>query len=103
MFTPSDRLPLFDPEERGKYRRRWQGEEGRALREKILGMIRTGAGEDFLQWEFEQGRLGFLEDMWDLKGLDIFQESIAFPDGDTFEAIDFSYGHLYHSTFENAL
>jgi hypothetical protein len=67
-------------------------------------MIQEGAGEDFLQWDFEAGRLGFLENMWDLKGLPVFQQRFEFPDGgDTFEAIDFSYAEFHHSQFINAV
>jgi uncharacterized protein YjbI with pentapeptide repeats len=65
-------------------------------------MIRAGAGEDFLQGECEAGRLGFLEDMNDLKGLNIFQEQFDFPAGDTFENIDFAHAQFWHSTFNNA-
>ncbi len=65
-------------------------------------MIREGAGEDFLQWEFEHNRLGFLETMWDLKGLGIFKEDMTFPNDDNFEGIDFSYSQFYHSKFRNA-
>lgn len=60
-------------------------------------MIRAGAGEDFLQGDFEQGQLSLLEDMWDLKGLNIFDEQFKFPGGDTFENIDFSYAEFRHS------
>ena len=81
---------------------RWQSPEGRSLRQKILTMIRNGAGEDFLQWDFEQGKLGFLEDMWDLKGLVLQKEDIEFPKADNFEAIDFSYASLYNCKFKNA-
>src|SRR2546425_9622624 len=103
MYTPIDRLPQFNPGVCAKYQRRWREGEGPSLREKILGMIKAGAGEDFLQWEFEQEQLGFLEDMHDLKGFDIFSEDIKFPDDDTFEAIDFSFAEFYHSKFENAV
>src|SRR5438034_11629002 len=48
MFTPLDRLPRLDPDDRAKYRRRWKEDEGPELREKILRMIRAGAGEDSL-------------------------------------------------------
>jgi hypothetical protein len=103
MFAPIDRLPQFDPEKQAKYRDRWQDAPGRALHDKILAMIRAGAGEDFLQWEFEQGRLGFLEDMLDLKGLNIFDEQFNFPSGDTFENINFDYAEFWHSKFNNAV
>lgn len=102
MFTPIDRLPRFDLENHAKYRGRWEDTTGQALRDKILAMIRAGAGEDFLQQDFEAGELGFLEEMWDLKGLNIFQEQFDFPRGDTFENIDFSHAEFYHSAFNNA-
>ena len=103
MFTPIDRLPQFDPEARTKYQERWDDQDGQTLRETILAMIRVGAGEDFLQGDFEAGRLGFLENMHDLKGLNIFQEQFNFPGGDTFENIDLSYAQLWHSSFTNAV
>lgn len=102
MFIPIYRLPQYSSTELDKYRNRWEDEHGRRLGEHILRMIREGAGEDFLQWEFEQGRLGFLEDMWDLKGFRIFDEQFDFPPRDTFETINFSYASFYHSKFRNA-
>ena len=67
-------------------------------------MIREGAGEDFLQWEFESHKLGFLESMWDLKGINIFRENLSFAGAGSgwFEAIDFSYAQFYHTTFRRA-
>lgn len=65
-------------------------------------MIGDGAGEDFLQWDFEQGNLGFLENMWDLKGIRISNKQINFPAADNFEGIDFSFSSFYHSNFKNA-
>lgn len=103
MFTPIHLLPQFSGKDRAKYEDRWHTQEGQELEKKILAMIHEGAGEDFLQWEFEHGRLGFLEDMWDLKGLTIFDQQFKFPGGDTFEAINFSYARFYHSKFENAV
>lgn len=85
-----------------KYEGRWQSPEGHSIQETILAMIRHGAGEDFLQWDFEQGKFPFLEDYADLKGITIFQETIEFPVADNFEAIDFSYASFYHSKFTNA-
>lgn len=71
---------------------------------KVLEMIREGAGEDFLQWEFENHKLEFLETMWDLKGINIFKENLSFEGADSgwFEAIDFSYAQFYHSKFQRA-
>jgi hypothetical protein len=103
VFTPVHLLPRADPEKRGLYQRRWDYDSGPALRDKILQMIRDGAGEDFLQWDYEQHRLGFLESQSDLKGLNIFKEDITFPNDDGwFEATDFSYAQFHHSKFRGA-
>ena len=105
MFKPFHLLPQFNTAQIGSYQRRWEGNEGHALEKKILEMIREGAGENFLQWEFEHHRLGFLEDMWDLKGYNIQGEDFQFEGGGGsgwFEAIDFSYAQLYHTKFHRA-
>lgn len=101
-FERIDLLPRYNPAERNRVRSRWENEEGRLLYEKIVDKIRKGAGEDFLQSDFEQGSLGFLEDYWDLAGIQLFNEKITFPTGDNFENIDFSYGRFWHSVFTNA-
>src|SRR5260370_19062776 len=101
-FERIDLLPSYNIAEARKAWERWEAPEGRQLHEKIVGLIRKGAGEDFLQWEFEQGDLGFIEDQWDLAGIQLFSESIDFPTGDNFENIDFSYAHFWHCTFTNA-
>jgi hypothetical protein len=104
MFTPAHLLPRFDPEKLDLYQRRWEKEEGPALRKKILEMIRESAGEDFLQWDFENKKLGFIESESDLKGINIFKEDMTFPpDGSGwFEGTDFSYAQFYHSKFRRA-
>jgi len=99
MFTPIYLLPQYNPKDRTKYEDRWNDPDNQHIRDEVLRMIRNGAGEDFLERVFDQG---FLEDMWDLKGMDIFQEEIDFPRGDNFEAIDFSYASFSHSKFKNA-
>jgi hypothetical protein len=101
-FHRIDLLPRYDLDERRKARSRWETEEGRALQEKIINLIRKGAGEDFLQSHFECGTLGFLEDQWDLEGIQLFSENIVFPTADTFEAIDFSHAQFWHCVFTNA-
>ena len=103
MFVSTDRLLLYKPAKRERYRRRWEQPAGRALRDHVIELIRAGAGEDFLQADFEDGRLAPLENMHDLKGFKIFEEHFDFPGGDTFEAIDFSYADFYHSSFNNAV
>jgi hypothetical protein len=100
-FIRLDLLPT-NPEERGKARDRWETDEGRELHERISELIRNGAGEDFLQWDFEKGNLGFLQNYWDLAGFQFFKEQIVFPKGDNFENIDFSYAQFWHSSFTGA-
>jgi Pentapeptide repeats (9 copies) len=67
-------------------------------------MIRAGAGEDFLQADFENHELGFLENMWDLKGINIHGESLTL--GGRVRAgsrrFDFSFAQFYHSRFRGA-
>ena len=102
MFVSTDRLPLYKPDERERYHRRWE-RNGIALRDHVLELIRAGAGKNFLQRDFEAGELEPLEDMYDLKGLKIFDERFEFPGGGTFQAIDFSHAQFYHSSFKNAV
>lgn len=102
MFTPVHLLPQYNTEELDKYRDRWEDSEGQRLQDRIIAMVESGAGEDFLQQDFEQGDLGFLENMWDLKGIRVLSREIDFPMEDNFEGIDFSYGSFSHSKFRNA-
>src|SRR5712692_2207974 len=104
MFTPIHLLPRFDTGKLDSYQGRWERDEGPDLNQKIVGMIRDGAGEDFLQGEFENDNLGFLESMWDLKGINIHGENFTFEGEGSgwFEAIDFSYAQFYHSKFQRA-
>jgi hypothetical protein len=100
-FHRIDMLPAFDAEKRNRQRARWS--EADDVRDKILDRIRAGAGEDFLQWDFEKGNLGPLEDQWDLAGFDLFNEELVFSgNDDNFENIDFSYSEFWHTTFSNA-
>jgi Pentapeptide repeats (8 copies) len=101
-FQRIDLLPRYDPAARNKVQSRWEHDDGRSLCERVIEKIRKGAGEDFLQWDFEQGRLGFLEDYWDLAGIQLSNEDITFPTGDNFENIDFSYAKFWHCVFVNA-
>jgi uncharacterized protein YjbI with pentapeptide repeats len=102
MFVRRDLLPHYDLKDQRKYKNRWQTPSGRKFQEKILKMIRDGAGEDILQWDFEGGRLGILESGWDLRGLVFSKEDIVFPKADNFSKIDFSYASFYHSKLRNA-
>ena len=100
MYIPLHQLYGYDPREKNRVQGRWQNTEAEDL---VLELIRNGGGEDFLQWEYENGILsGFLDDPNDLKGIILFQETIDFPYKDNFEKIDFSYSEFYHSTFRKA-
>ena len=103
MFTPIHLLPRLENEKLDSYQQRWETEQGQALTEKIIQMIRNGAGEDFLQADFENHQLGFLESMWDLKGFNIHGETLNYEGEGSgwFENIDFSYAHFYHSRFRH--
>lgn len=104
MFQPVHLLPMFDSDKLKSYRERWEQGDGPSLRDKILAMIREGAGEDFLESEFERHHLGFLENMWDLQGINIYDEDLKFQGEGSgwFESIDFSYAQFYHSKFQGA-
>ncbi|MGZ4107170.1 MAG: pentapeptide repeat-containing protein [Tumebacillaceae bacterium] len=99
-FHRIEMLPNFDALEARQTRSRWNDADG--IKDKIVELIRAGAGEDFLQGEFEAGRLGFVRDQWDLAGIDLFKEEIEFPKNDSFENIDFSYAKFWHCIFSNA-
>jgi hypothetical protein len=102
-FNRIDLLPQYDFERKKRVQARWtDSEDGSALHSYILEKIRKGAGEDFLQWDFEHGKLEFLKDYCDLAGFQIFKEDIEFPKGDNFENIDFSHAEFWHSSFTGA-
>lgn len=100
---PIDRLPGHDEAEHRRCEDRWTVGRGQQDRERVLALIRDGAGEDFLQRDVEAGRLPTLTGMWDLRGLQIHGETLRFPEGDTFESIDFGFASFWHTTFENAV
>jgi len=103
MFVPIHLLPRFDPDARNRYHTRWfESVDRYEMPQRVLELIKRGAGEDFLQWHFEQGELPILESYHDLKGITIAGEDITFPPGDNFEVIDFSYASFHNCTFRNA-
>jgi len=102
VFTPIYLLPQFDAKESAKYQDRWHDHANKNTADIIIKMIRNGAGEDFLQQDFESGNLGILEHMQDLKGIIISGEDINFPKNDNFEGIDFTYARFFNSKFTGA-
>lgn len=101
MFQPIHLLDT-NTDELKKYQERWHTTEGYKIQEYIIEKIKNGAGEDFLQYDYEVGKLSILENEWDLRGIEIWKLDITFPKHDTFEAIDFSYSRFWHSKFKNA-
>ncbi|MCB1164449.1 pentapeptide repeat-containing protein [bacterium] len=102
MFAPIAQLLRQDKSSSQRWIDRWNTDRGKADAQLILDLIRRGAGEDFLQSDFEGGRLPTLENMWDLRGYGLFKERIEFPEGDTFEGINFSHGSFHHCELINA-
>lgn len=98
MFIPIYQLNI-DNKEAKEAEDRWK--QNNDTYRYILELIKRGAGEDFLQKDFESGRLPFLRDMCDLRGFYIYRERITFPTDDNFEAIDFSYAQFQSSEIEN--
>lgn len=108
MFQPIHLLPKPrnpDYDDIPLYKERWEKGVGKEWYDKIIVKIEEGAGEDFLQWDYENdaGLHGLIGDQWDLKGIKIWKKEIDFPNGDSFEAIDFSYSEFWHSKFNNAV
>lgn len=102
MYIPISQLSGFIPEEAKRVRERWDNSVNTKAKDLIFKLIKNGGGEDFLQWDYQEGILkGFLDNEQDLRGIDLFKEDIDFPKKDNFENIDFSYGSFYHSTFKN--
>ena len=102
-FTRIDLIPNYDFEESKRLRSRWTDDpEGPRTYEYVPQKIREGGGEDFLQWDFETGRLGLLRNYCDLAGIRLQAEDIIFPEGDNFENIDFSSAEMWHCKFTDA-
>lgn len=72
------------------------------LHEYILGKIRAGGGEHMLEADFQDGKLEILEDEYDLRGINLQNETINFPKTDNFNAVDLSYSEIWNSKFKNA-
>jgi len=83
LFTPIYQLSLYNPDEKIKYRDRWEPIYGGGdARKFVLEKIREGAGEDFLQIEFERenGVLhNILDDMYDLRGFAFVKRKMYHP------------------------
>ena len=101
MFSPIHSLLQPQLADSEKFTERWNSRDGYRVQARVLELIRAGAGEDFLQSDFESGSLPILETMWDLKGLQLANEDLHLPRQDNFENIDFSFARFSHCNFHN--
>lgn len=89
-----------DVEKEEKYVNRWIDISGHRYQEYINKLVENGAGEDFLQSEYQAGRFPILENEWDLKGinLSVTADGAKCSAGKgLLEAIDFSYASIISS------
>src|SRR5262249_50193730 len=71
MFTPIDRLPIADAEERQHVRERWNDDTGRRTHETVVALLRDHPRKNFLERAHDAGLLPILRDPWDLRGLSL--------------------------------
>lgn len=102
MYTPTHLLTRYDKKENDQTRERWSTKRGMQDKLYVIEKIKDGAGEDFLEWDVDSGKLPTIEDYHDLRGIDLWKLDIEFPSGDSFEGIDFSYSKMWHFTWKNA-
>jgi len=102
MFTRIDMLPIYDSDERDRVQSRWDEARNLELVEKVRGLIRDGAGENFPAIHYQSGELPILHDDFDLRGIILTGEDITFPTADNFMGVSFCYGRFYSCTFRNA-
>ena len=101
MFTPVHLLRADS--DWYKYRERWQDARGHQIWKQIIDLIKAGAGEHFLEREYDSGKFDILEGVQDLRGFQFLGLNIDFPDGDTFKGIALSYSNFIGSTLTNAV
>jgi hypothetical protein len=104
MYTSLYLIPNRDFTIENNCRSRWESTQGKKDHAFIMDLIeKKGAGEDFLQRDFEQNKIPTIEHMHDLRGFQIWTKEINFPQKDNFENIDFSHSEFWHSKFRNGV
>ena len=107
MFVAFYKHPLFNPEERAICRKRWtETPAGQETASRVLGLIREGAQEEFLNNPFYHNELPILENSYDLNGFRFYQVEQDFAGegaGDNFKGIDFKHSQFSHCHFINAV
>lgn len=100
MFIDISQLKEVNGEEYNNLTQRWYTQEGIRAQKYITDLIKQGGGEDFLQRDIQYGVLkGFLEDEFDLKGINLYGVNVNCPKVDNFQRIDFSYSKFIQSNF----
>jgi len=107
MWVPPYTHPLFDAEKQKVSRERWTDAvagQGSQYHDRVLALIKAGAGKRFLNEEFCNGSFSILEDPQDLKGFEFWKLVQDFAGtGDTFWGIDLSYAQGWHLHIKNAV
>lgn len=104
MFIEISQLQEFDSDTYEKVTKRWDTEQGFKALKHIEKLIQDGAGEDFLQYDVQNGILkGFLDNERDLKGINLSNIEVDCPKTDNFQGIDFSYSRFYNCHFNGCL
>lgn len=103
MFTPLHALRLSELPLKQEVCERWHNPDYHSAVERIKTMLSNGAGEDFLQADFEEGRFPFLDDMWDLRGISLVNSVVQAEQGERalFESLNFAHASFYNITFRN--
>lgn len=104
MYIDISQLREFDSSESEKVTNRWHSGNGFECFKHIEKLIKDGAGEDFLTYDFQEGILkNFLDDEWDLRGIRLHSIDLNYPSGDTFQGINFSYGKFKNCVFKGCM
>lgn len=103
MYKDISQLTEFDYSENEKVTNRWK-HEGRNRQRLVEELISDGAGEDFLEYDYQYGILkDFLKDEWDLRGIRLNSINLDYPGGENFQFINFSYSNFHNCVFKGCI
>lgn len=101
MYTSIYLLSQNNDDKSKKYQNRWKTKEGIPLKHHILKALRNDTEEHYLQKEFAEDKLLFLEHDRDLKGLYIEDEEILDRPRNALQEADLSYSYVVSTNFKN--